>query len=449
MPNYKRQATFKLFSLSLLCIVLIGVLLWLNTQFNWQTDWTHGARNTLSVASIELLEQLPEPIKLTAFFDSNNQTRLQLRRFVEKYQRFKPDISLEFIDTQLATEQLSEQGFTQFGQLKITYQDKSVFINRLNERTMTKALFQVARNQDAWIAVIQGHGERDPLDTSNNGLSTITAELNKTGINVQSIDLQTTGVIPDNTQAILIAGPRSAYLGSELKIIEDYLQSGGNLLWLKDPSKQNYFSSLDDFLDIHSVPGVIIDANTKLRILLGVKHAAVIPVTEFYNHSLTRELNSHLLFPFTSAIKITSTNKWQTQILFKSLQRSWSEVGELNTDQLKYDESKGDTQGPLVIGAALTRNVDDKNQRIIVIGDSDFIANGYIGYGANFSFSLNLINWLAEDDQLLAISHQHAPDQRIDLDDSDVLYIALVLLLIVPALLIVAGFFIRWMRHRH
>jgi len=449
LPNYKRQSKIKLYIYSLICVGIGIICLWLNSTFNWQFDWTQGSRNTLSASSIDLLDHMREPIELSAFFDSNSQTRLQVKRFVEKYQRFKNNISLNFIDNQLPTEQLSEMGFTQFGQLKVSYQDKSVFINRLNEKQMTKALYQLARKNDSWLAVVQGHGERDPLDSSNNGLSKIVAELSKTGVKVQGINLLTLGSIPNNTQALLIAGPRNAYLGSELKMIEAFIENGGNLLWLRDPSQQNYFSSLDDLLGIDITPGVIIDANTKLRILLGIKHAAVIPVTEFYKHTITEQIESHLLFPFTSAIKVREPNQWQTKILFQSLERSWSEVGELNTDQLKYDQDLGDTQGPLPIGAALTRTIGEKNQRIIVIGDSDFIANGYIGYGANFSLSLNLLNWLTEDDTLLSIKHQSAPDQSIELDDKNVMYIAVMLLLIVPGLLIFTGFSIHWLRHRH
>ena len=424
-------------------------LLWLNSFFNWQTDWTQGTRNTLSSSSIDLLAHMQGPIELSAFYDSNNQTRMQVRQFINKYQRFKKDISLQFVDNQLSSEQLSQLGFTQFGQLKIQYQDKSIFINRLNEQEMTGALYQAARKQDTWVAVIQGHGERDPYDESNNGLSKLANEIKKTGIKVQSINLLSQGVIPDNTKMVMIAGPRNAYLGGELKLLEDYIKKGGNLLWLRDPAKQNYFTSLDKILGVKPIPGVVIDANTKLRILLGIKHAAVIPVTEFYKHNITSELNTHLLFPFASSLQVEKDSGWQADILFKSLQRSWSEVGELNSDQLKYEGALGDTQGPLTLGLSLTRTISDKTQRVIIIGDSDFMANGYIGYGANFSLSLNLLNWLAEDDKLISIIHQRAPDQSIELTDKDVMLIALILLVLVPGILISTGFIIRWLRHRH
>lgn len=451
MPNtnYKRLSRLNLYGYSLLSIAICFCLLWLNTSANWQTDWTAGARNTINESSIELLERMDGPIVFQAYFNSDSQGRQQVNRFIDKYKRFKKDISLEFVDNQLSSDQLIKMGFSQLDQLKITYANNDAYINRLNEQSLTSALFKVARKEDTWIAAIQGHGERDPLDTGNNGLSKLVNELNKTGVKIQSINLLSQAVIPDNTKVLIIAGTRNAYFGGELKLIEEFVNNGGNLLWLRDPAKQNYFKSLDDLLGLSLVPGVVIDANTKLRILLGIKHAAVIPVTEFHKHSITEQLKTHLLFPFASAITHQETSDWRAQALFESLERSWSEIGEINTDKLKYEQDLGDTQGPLTIGVSLAREIEQKQQRVIVIGDSDFMANGYIGYGANFSLSLNILNWLTEDDKLLSITHQAAPDQSLELEDKDVTFIALILLLLVPGLLIGTGFTIRWLRHKH
>ena len=447
--NYKSRARIKYYVLSLLCIFVVGLLLWLNLFFNWQNDFTQGKRNTISQTSIELLQKLTNPIELQGYFDSSSQTREQVRRFTDRYKRFNNNIQLKFVDNQLSTDELTKLGFTQLGQLRVAYNDNVQIINRLNEQTMTGALFQVARKEDTWIAVIQGHGERDPFDTGNNGLSTFVKKLKTNGVKVQPINLLSQGVIPDNTKVLVIAGARNAYLGGELELIENYISSGGHFLWLRDPAQQNYFKSLEKILNIESVPGVVIDANAKLRILLGIKHAAVIPVTEFYKHPITTELKTHALFPFAGAFRSADDSDWTTQVLFKSLDRSWSEVGNLNTDELTFNQSTGDSQGPLTLAATFSRHNNEKLQRAIVIGDSDFIANGYIGYGENFSLALNIINWLTEDEGLISISHTAAPDQSLDLNDSDILIIALVLLVIVPALLISTGFWLRWLRNRH
>ena len=447
--NYKRRAKFRLYALSCLSIVLAIFLLWLNSLYNWQFDWTQGSRNTLSQSSIDLLKTMDTPLSLDAYFDSDSQTREQVRRFVGRYQRFKKDLVLNFIDTQLPSEEINKLGFTQLGQLKISYKDKQHVISRLSESIITDALFKLARKDDTWVVVVQGHGERDPLDAGSNGLSRITQELSKVGIKVQPLNLLSQGIIPNNTKVVVIAGARNAYLGSELELIDQFLEGGGNLLWLRDPSKQNYFKSLEHTLGIESVPGVVIDANTKLRILLGIKHAAVIPITEFHKHSITSALQTHALLPFANAFTSDDKSDWETQILFKSLERSWSETSDISKDELIFEQSSGDTQGPLTLGLALSKYQHGKQQRVVVVGDSDFIANGYLGYGANFTLGLNILNWLTEDESLMSISHQAASDQSLELNERDIMFIALVLLLFVPALLISIGFWLRWLRHRH
>lgn len=438
-----------LYSLSSLIIIISATLLWANSSYNLQSDWTQGKRNTLNIASIELLERMDKPIIIQAYFDSSSQTREQVRRFVDRYQRFKNDIKFEFIDNLLATDEIEKLGFTHLGQLKITYDDKDIILNRLNEERFTGALFKLARQSEAWVVVLQGHGERDPFATDNNGLSKLTNELNNVGINVQPLNLLAHSFIPDNTTLLVIAGPRSAYLEAEISMIGDYLQQGGNLLYLRDPSQDNFLEKLDEILAIETIPGVVIDANTRLRIMLGIKHAAVIPVPEFKQHDITSSLKSHGLFPFTSGLSINENSDWQTDILFTSLPRSWSEVGGLSEDELSFQSDSGDTTGPLSLGLALSRMHNDHLQRVVVIADSDFVANGYIGYGANFPLSLNIFNWLTEDDSLIAISHHAVPDQHLELRDKDIITIALILLIIIPAVLVATGFCLHWLRNKN
>ena len=446
--NYRKQARWFLHGLSYGCIGIAGLLLWLNSLFNWQSDWTYGARNTLSSASQALLAEMEQPLLVEAYFDSDAQIREQVRRFVGRYQRFKSDVNVRFVDTLLGSEELAKQGFTNLGQVKIGYTDKQTIISRLSEESFTGALFKLTRQQEPWVAVLQGHGERDPLDNGTNGLSKFTKKLQQVGIHVQSLNLLNHAVIPDNTKVLMIAGARNAYLAGELQLIEDYLQRGGNLLWLREPTTANYYASLDTLLGINQIPGVVIDANTRLRVVLGIKHPAVIPVVDYQPHIITASINTHSLFPFTSAFTIVGESTWQTAVLFSSLDRTWAEVSELNKEELSYEESLGDTRGPLQLGLALNRNIDTIEQRAVVIGDSDFLANGYLGHGANLELGLNIINWLTQDEDLMAITPRTAPDQTIELSDRNIIFIGTLLLLVIPVVLITTGFVLHWLRNR-
>ncbi len=447
--NYQRRASFLYYGLSGISILAAAFLLWLGSSSGWQSDWTFNKRNTLTPTSQQLLAQMELPLVIEAYFDSNAQIRQQVRRFVQRYQRFKPDTQLSFLDTQLATEELAQQGFTHLGQLKISYDDRHEIIARLNEQQFTSTLFALTRQHQPWIAAVQGHGERDPLDKGTHGLSKFTQQLQQTGVNVQPINLLDQAVIPDNTQVLLLAGPRQAYLAGELQLIKEYIQGGGNLLWLRDPAQQNHFESLEADLEIATVPGVIIDANAKLRVVLGIKHPAVIPVVEYQPHAITKSLQTHSLFPFAAAFESLDDSIWQASPILQSLPRTWSEVGQLDADELTFEQPSGDTRGPLTLGMTLHRIVDGIPQRAVIIGDSDFLANGYIGNGANLELGLNIVNWLTEDESLMAITSRAAPDQTIELSDNNILFIATFLLLIVPAILIATGFILRWRRNRH
>ena len=48
-------------------LVLVGLLAWLSTRYSYQADWTSSGRNTLSVDSRKLLDEMPGPIHITAF----------------------------------------------------------------------------------------------------------------------------------------------------------------------------------------------------------------------------------------------------------------------------------------------------------------------------------------------------------------------------------------------
>ena len=446
--NYKNRARIIAACLVILLISTSIALSWLNYHYSWQADWSFATRNTISQASQDLLQELSQPLHIAAYFDSNARSREQVRKFIARYQRFKPDTHLEFIDPQLDTETLQEQGFTRLGQVKVSYQDKHRIIAQLNEQILTSTLFALVRKDDPWVVVLQGHRERDPLDPGAAGLQKFAAELKKVGIHVQPLNLLEHQFIPDNTKVLMLAGPRDVYLPGELDLVIDYIQHGGNLLWLHEPAKDDSLRRLSDLFGVEQIPGVIIDANIQLRTVLGIKHPAVVPVVKYPQHNLTQGIKSHSLFPFASGFKVTGSETWESRVFLQSLERSWAELDDLSKSELAYEEDRGDTQGPINLGLTLRRNTSIGEQRVAIVGDSDFLANGYLGNGANLTLGVNLVNWLIEDERLMSIIPRSAPDQTIEFNDRDILIIAVLLLLVIPLTLAGIGVLIWWRRNR-
>jgi ABC-type uncharacterized transport system involved in gliding motility auxiliary subunit len=104
--------------------------------------------------------------------------------------------------------------------------------------------------------------------------------------------------------------------------------------------------------------------------------------------------------------------------------------------------------GPLTIGVALEREVNGKEQRILVIGDGDFLSNAFLGNGGNLDLGINLIRWLSSDDQLLNIPARTAQDTRLELSPVMGALIGIGFLLVLPILFLGAGVVI-WLRRRN
>ncbi|OQX46976.1 MAG: ABC transporter, partial [Candidatus Sedimenticola endophacoides] len=99
-------------------------------------------------------------------------------------------------------------------------------------------------------------------------------------------------------------------------------------------------------------------------------------------------------------------------------------------------------------GYSLERRIHDKTQRVIVLGDGDFLSNTYIGNGGNLDLGINLLRWLSGDEGLLDIPSRVANDLLLQLSDTQGAIIGLGFLLILPVALFTAGGLVWWRRGR-
>jgi ABC-type uncharacterized transport system involved in gliding motility auxiliary subunit len=244
-----------------------------------------------------------------------------------------------------------------------------------------------------------------------------------------------------------------ALLPGEVALLQAYVERGGNLLWFSEPGEQQGLAPLADALGLAFLPGTLVDPTGQM---LGISNPAIIVVGEYPRHPVTEELATLTLFPEAHAIESRGANGWESTALLRSLPRSWSETGPLE-GTIEFDENS-DIAGPLTIGMLLTRELDGgeqeggngapaRTQRIAVLGDGDFLANSYLGNGANQELGDRLLNWLSHDDSFITIAPRTAPDTRLELTPNLSLLIGFGFLLVIPGLLLGSGITI-WLRRR-
>ncbi len=430
----------------LLSIVLV-LLAWLSQKHSAEYDWTANGRHTLSEASRNLLAQMPDPIEVTSYARENSLLRDAVKNFIGKYQRHKADIILRFVNPDAVPDEVRNLGITVDGEIIVRYQDRSEHVTSDQEQVFTNALQRLARNQERWVAFVEGHGERNALNEANHDLSNWVKQLFNKGYRVQPINLTEIQFIPDNTSILVIAGPRIDYLPGELEIILNYINSGGNLLWLHEPGPLYKLETLAEQLSIQFYPGAVIDFAGQL---IGINDPTITLVTSslYPPHAITADFEFTTLFPMAGAIEIIESDKWLAKQILTTGDHTWNETEKLE-GEVEFNRDN-DTQGPLTIGLSLERDIEteegdelvNKQQRIVIVGDGDFLSNTYLANSGNNELGTRIINWLSSDDEFISIPPKIANDTQLDISPTVLGIIGIGFLFVLPAALIVIGIMI-------
>jgi hypothetical protein len=439
----------------LLLLAVAGLLAWLSNQHSITFDWTANRRNTLSQSSIELLRTLKHPVNVNIYAQDDDAVHTAVDEIMKRYQRFKPDFNYRLLNPDIDIESAQQDKISAYGQYIISYNGRKEAVTSLSENAISGALLRLSRKGDEKLVFLTGHGERSPQGDNNISYTKLGGALALKGMKSESLNLLQ-ATIPDDTGVLVIAAPDHELGPGELEHIDKYVARGGNLFWLMDPGGMQGMDELAHRLGIRFLDGIVVDNNTNLRETLRIAHPAMIPVLDYFPHAITRSLQYNTLFPISRGIE-TIDDSWQATVIAQSLPESWSETAKLG-GEIAFEPEKGDVKGPIKIIIALERVLTapadkpaDKptkaTQRIVIAGDSDFLANSYIGAGANLQLGLNIIDWLSGDDDLIAVEPKNAPDTRLQLDDTETLIIGAGFFLVLPSALFAAGLII-WFKRR-
>lgn len=425
--------------LLLFLFLITGLLAWLSTRYNYQIDLTVNNRYTLSQPSQQLLAQLSEPLTITAYTSNNTLLHSAIEKLVLRYQTYKHDIQLNFVDPFTNPTQTREDNIQIDGELLITYQHRSEHVQELSEQALSTALQRLVRQESHQIVFLQGHGERNPVEFQNpQQVGLWSQNLIGQGFDVQTINLSSNKKISDNVSLLIIASPQFALAPEEVTILLDYVKQGGNLLWLLEPDKDLHgLAPLAAELGISVQPGTIIDPLSS--------YPSITSITEYEDHPITQGITYlNTFFPEATGLACDAKASWTA--LINTNKKTWSETGEVK-GTIAFEQGQ-DIAGPLSLAFALDREIAMTEkprhtaQRVIVIGDGDFVSNAFLKYAGNLNLAMRLINWLVSDEQLINIPVITNIDAELQLTDSLAYLIGALFLFALPIGLISTGVYV-------
>ncbi|MCP5143239.1 MAG: GldG family protein [Gammaproteobacteria bacterium] len=411
-------------------------------------DVTAGGRNSLSAASTAVIKQLTDTVQVTAYLPEDSAARALLVRLIDTYRRAGAVLDLAFIDPAALPEDAGTTGH-ETGDVIIRYQGRqqqarALRVNALNEAGLTNALAALQRSGERWLAFVSGHGERSPVAEGNHDISHWANQLAARGMSVRELALADVGAIPDNTTVVVIASPRVDYLPAEVRALIQYLAGGGNLLWLLEPDGLAGLNALAESLGVAQLPGTVIDPST---VRYNIDNAAITTVADYAASPPLEGFRLLTVFPYASALAVLADDGFSATTLMQSDARAWSETGRIDGNVAL--DAGIDIPGPHKLAIALERAMSQQStQRVVVIGDGDFLANQYIGNGGNMDLGLRLMEWLAMDDGLIDIPAPRALDSELGFTRLQIAIFGFGFLIVLPGLLLINGFLIARRRNR-
>lgn len=432
----------------LFVLLLLGIasgLGYLATRYHVQRDITHNAGNSLEPASVEVLAQLKGPVNVTVYATEQDarlgDIRKIIRNYLALYQRYKPDLVLAFIDPEKEPEKTRAARVQLNGEMVVEYAGRSEHLTQLNEQIFTSALLRLAHSRDQTVMYLDGHGERKLDGIANHDLGDpFGAKLRQNGFRLNSLNLALAQEVPNNVGVLVITQPQLDLMPGEVDKLLRYVERGGNLLWLVDAEPLHGLERLAEKLDLLLPPGIVIDPAAA-----GMNAPATWSLGAAYPpHAITRNFNLITAFPSARPLVWNENPEWQHSVLVEAAARGWVSR---NASGARFDKRR-DTPGPAVIAVALQRNINDREQRIVVVGSGAFLANSFAGNGGNVDLGVNMVNWLASEEHLITLQPRAAKDSSLTLGKTQLAVIGLGFLAGLPLLLALAGAAMWWKRRR-
>jgi ABC-type uncharacterized transport system involved in gliding motility auxiliary subunit len=455
-------------------VVVLGILIAVNyvsALQNKRWDLTANQQYSLSDQTVNLLKGLEAPVTFLVFDQETGFDRFRTRLTEYEYQA--DNVEVEYIDADRRPVQAREYEIQQYGTVVVEYMGRRERVTSDQEQDLTNALIKVLNPTARKVYFLAGHGEKDPESSDERlGYSGIAEALRRDNYEFAKLVLAQTNEIPDDATMIVIAGPQSDLLEQEVPLISGYLNSrAGKLLVLMDPAENltqpRPLPRLEGLLKewgVEATQSVVVDVS-------GLTRIATMPVgtPPYPNHPITDRFELITMFPTVRAVTpFTAPQNRSATTFLQTTPRSWAEttLASLeNPDTLAPETEKGDLTGPVSIGVAVavpapaaektaeqaaadpeTPEPASPETRLVAVGDSDFVANAYLGIEGNGDLFMNAVNWLAQQENLIAVRPRQAADRRLTLTADQILWVQWLALAIVPAAVLGVGIFGWWRR---
>lgn len=370
----------------------------------WRLDLTPEQRYVLSPHSRQILDQLDRDVQVTALLRADDPRNREIEDLLWRVNAVAPRVKYRLVDANRNPGVARQYGVRSYGSLVVEADGRRQVFTDPDEASLVAAIVQVTRPSRRRVYFLTGHGERSIWDTDRRaGYSGARSALIQELCEVEELAVLGERPVPEDASAVIIAGPRSDFLASELLTLDEYLQRGGALLVLIDPGAAPGLAAFLRRYGVVVADEVVLDPQNRL---FAGDFLTMVVRQPSRSHPVTARLQAEPLLSQVRPVNAGSGEKVLAsgEVLHTS-PASWrtpdAKVLRIGAGEFVHGR---DVRGPVSVGAsAVLSAAGGRTSRILVYGDSDFASNFFLDYLGNRDLLLNSVNWLTGERHLIGI----------------------------------------------
>jgi ABC-2 type transport system permease protein len=255
--------------------------------------------------------------------------------------------------------------------------------------------------------------------------------------------------IPADASILVLADPKTTLGATTQRKIQEYVDNGGNLLVLGEPGKQAMLNPLLQPWGVQLMNGTLVEPNKDEMPHMVRPYAtdAALDLAEegiFLGYKNLHALHDYddslkWLMPGVTALSYTPGDAFTVKPLLMTVgQRTWRKAGPLVVDSadVVFSPQDGDSKGSFATALSLTREINGREQRILIIGDADCLSTLRAGGGY---ISRGLFSWLDYNKFPIYTPRPDPEDNKLIIRPGTAKVLKVVYVWILPVLVLLMG----------
>ena len=447
-------------------------------------DFSRDQKYALSDKTKRFLRTIKSKMRIIVFFSSSTPITADVQNLLTEYQyAAKGKIDVEYIDPERNLSRAKEL----FDKYKVV-SDESLLVIDYESRNKTVKASEMAEVDQSGMAIGEGPrvtafkgeqaittammdlvagrkntlgyvlGHKEPPLSENSTISVLKTFIENENIKFQELSLFDVDAVPTDLKSIMIIGPQYDFSDREMKLLRDFWDKQGRILFLLDAGPRT--PKLNAFLNELGVK--VNDDRLMAFLRTGIQEVA-----------LTRDVQAHFLggspitkrladvhalfFGGTSSLTLEPERVRAANIRIEPLIQAdkgyFAETAYNTDDQAKFQTDAKKTGASPTIGASVEKGgsadqrVQVNSSRLVVVSNATFVQDKAVTQDQQaLDFISGSVNWLLSQEQLIGIAPKIPRPLTFSLNEDALHNLRWIVLVLIPLVFAALGTAVWWKR---